>query len=167
MHNWILHDREIIEEYVVSALFFWMSLLTWAIFFYIFWWHVWICLWYNICSIEFRVWRLRCFLARFFQKSARFFFVKLKWVSFQLPELVFLYLLVTRLDDLCDLGGLSFSGLRCAGMSSIEGLSTGPRRLSGNGDRFWLRRSEMSSGLTSDDMEAGGIEGGPGDCFLT
>ena len=32
-----------------------------------------------------------------------------------LPELVFLYLLVTRLDDLCDLGGLSFSGLRCAG----------------------------------------------------
>ena len=55
-----------------------------------------------------------------------------------LPELVFLYLLVTRLDDLCDLGGLSFSGLRCAGMSSIEGLSAAPStmRLSGNGDRF-------------------------------
>ena len=76
---------------------------------------------------------------------------------------------MTRLDDLCDLGGLSFSGLRCAGMSSIEGLSAanGTMRLSGNGERFWLRRSEMSSGLTSDDMEAGGIEGGPGDCFLT
>ena len=40
-------------------------------------------------------------------------------------------------------------------------------RLSGNGDLLWLKRSEMSSGLTSEDMEAGGIEGGPGEFFLT
>ena len=152
MHNWILHDREIIEEYVVSALFFFeCRYLPELVFF--------------ISSGDTFGWPM--FFGALFSKISKIFFVILKWVSFQLPELVFLYLLVTRLDDLCDLGGLSFSGLRCAGMSSIEGLSTGPRRLSGNGDRFWLRRSEMSSGLTSDDMEAGGIEGGPGDCFLT
>lgn len=42
-------------------------------------------------------------------------------------------------------------------------------RLSGNGDRFWLNMSEMSSGLTSDEATEVGavIEGGPGDCFLT
>ena len=67
------------------------------------------------------------------------------------------------------MGGLSLSGLRCTGISKI-GLSAAPNKLKGlrlsvNGERFLLIRSEISSGLTSDDMEAGGIEGGPGDCF--
>lgn len=75
--------------------------------------------------------------------------------------------------DLCDVGGLSCNGLRGREMSKM-GLAwpstAAPKmRLSGNGDRFWLNMSEMSSGLTSDEATEVGavIEGGPGDCFLT
>ena len=69
------------------------------------------------------------------------------------------------------MGGLSLIGLRCSGRSKI-GLIGAPNklprlRLSVNGERFLLIMSEISSGLTSDDIEAGGMEGGPGECFLT
>jgi hypothetical protein len=53
-------------------------------------------------------------------------------------------------------------------MSVSRSGRPGTMRLSENGERVWLRRSEMSSGLTSEVMEAGaGIEGGPGEFFLT
>lgn len=86
-----------------------------------------------------------------------------------------------REDEVVEAVSNISSGLPCIGLNGLEmskmGLVvTSSVKFVGKGERFWLKRSDMSqSSLTSEAAEnklevgvvACGIADGPGDCFLT